>query len=40
MKEHPKFTFIAKPSKGKGGEGIYLVQKYTDIPSYSWSPKS
>jgi glutathione synthase/RimK-type ligase-like ATP-grasp enzyme len=25
MKLHPKFTFIAKPSRGKGGEGIFLV---------------
>ena len=33
MKEHPKFTFIAKPSRGKGGEGIVLVQKFGDIPA-------
>ena len=32
MKEHPKFTFIAKPSRGKGGEGIFLINKFTDIP--------
>lgn len=33
MKKHPSFTFIAKPSKGRGGEGIILVQKFTDIPN-------
>lgn len=25
MKLHPKFTFIAKPTKGKGGEGIFMI---------------
>mmetsp|Transcript_19273 Transcript_19273/g.18416 ORF Transcript_19273/g.18416 Transcript_19273/m.18416 type:complete len:90 (-) Transcript_19273:546-815(-) len=25
MKAKPKFTFIVKPSKGKGGEGITLI---------------
>ena len=40
MKEHPKFTFIAKPSSGKGGEGIFLIQKYSDIPQQNWSFKS
>ena len=39
MKKHPKFTFIAKPSKGRGGEGIVLVQKFSDIPNQSWSFK-
>lgn len=32
MQEHPKFFFIGKPSKGKGGEGIILIQKFRDIP--------
>jgi glutathione synthase/RimK-type ligase-like ATP-grasp enzyme len=36
MKEHPKFTFIAKPSRGKGGEGIFLINKFSDLPSSSW----
>ena len=40
MKDHPKFTFIAKPNKGKGGEGIFLMSKYSDLPTYSWSTKS
>ena len=39
MKNHPKFTFIAKPSRGKGGEGITLVQKFSDIPNQSWNFK-
>jgi len=36
MKEHPKFTFIAKPSRGKGGEGITLIQRYQDLVN-TWS---
>ena len=40
MKDHPKFTFIAKPNKGKGGEGIFLISKYSDLPTYSWSTKT
>ena len=36
MKDHPKFTFIAKPSRGRGGEGIMLVQKFADLPK-NWS---
>eukprot|EP00347_Sterkiella_histriomuscorum_P023762 403333471 len=39
MKKHPTFTFIAKPSSGKGGEGIVLVQKFSDIPNQSWNFK-
>ena len=29
MKAHPKFTFIAKPNSGKGGEGIFLIEKFS-----------
>ena len=36
MKDHPKFTFIAKPSRGRGGEGIMLVQKFSDLPK-NWN---
>ena len=25
MQLHPKFTFIGKPSRGRGGEGIILI---------------
>jgi hypothetical protein len=32
MAEHPNFYFIGKPSRGKGGEGIILIQKFADIP--------
>ena len=32
MTAHPNFWFIGKPSCGKGGEGIMLIQKYNDIP--------
>ena len=32
MAAHPKFFFIGKPSCGKGGEGIMLLQKFSDIP--------
>ena len=33
MKKHPAFTFIAKPSKGKGGEGIVLISKFSEVPT-------
>ena len=32
MEKHPNFMWIAKPSSGKGGEGISLVTKFKDIP--------
>jgi len=32
MELHPNFHFIGKPSRGKGGEGIILIEKFTDIP--------
>ena len=37
MKAHPKFTFIAKPNSGKGGEGIFLIEKFNQIPKNLWS---
>ena len=37
MEQHPKFTFICKPNSGKGGEGIFLVEKFKDIPRSLWS---
>jgi len=33
MEAHPRFCFIGKPSCGKGGEGIFLLQKIKDIPN-------
>jgi glutathione synthase/RimK-type ligase-like ATP-grasp enzyme len=32
MELHPNFHFIGKPNRGKGGEGIILIEKFTDIP--------
>jgi glutathione synthase/RimK-type ligase-like ATP-grasp enzyme len=32
MRAFPNYTFIAKPSKGRGGDGIFLVKKFTDLP--------
>jgi len=32
MRYHPNQTFISKPSRGRGGEGITLVKKFTDLP--------
>jgi len=29
---HPSFVFIGKPSCGKGGEGIFLIDKFSKIP--------
>ena len=33
MEQHPRFCFIGKPSCGKGGEGIFLLQKMKDLPN-------
>jgi len=32
--------FIGKPSKGKGGEGIFLISKFEDIPRREWIANS
>lgn len=37
MELHPKFFFIGKPSRGRGGEGIILIQKFKDIPKNVFS---
>jgi hypothetical protein len=37
MTQHPKFIFICKPNSGKGGEGIFLVEKFKNIPKNLWS---
>ena len=37
MRHFPYQTFIAKPSKGRGGEGITLVKKFQDLPKNAFS---
>jgi glutathione synthase/RimK-type ligase-like ATP-grasp enzyme len=32
MRQFPNQTFIAKPSKGRGGDGIFLVKKFSELP--------
>jgi predicted ATP-grasp superfamily ATP-dependent carboligase len=32
MKAFPSYTYIAKPSKGRGGDGIFLVKKFNELP--------
>ena len=32
MRHFPNQTFICKPSRGRGGEGISLIKKYHDLP--------
>lgn len=32
MRHFPNQTFICKPSKGRGGEGITLAKKFSDLP--------
>lgn len=32
MRNFPNQTFIAKPSKGRGGDGIFLVKKFSELP--------
>lgn len=31
MKSFQNYTFIVKPSKGKGGKGIFLIKKFSDL---------
>lgn len=35
MKKNSSFTFICKPSSGRGGDGIVIVRKFVDIPKTS-----
>ena len=39
MKSKPTFTFICKPDSGKGGEGIFLVERFKDIPKSLYDSK-
>lgn len=32
MRAFPSYTYIAKPSKGRGGDGIFLVKKFSELP--------
>lgn len=32
MRNYSNYTFIAKPSKGRGGDGIFLVRKFSELP--------
>jgi len=34
MENNPDMWYIAKPSKGCGGEGIFLINKLEDIPRW------
>lgn len=36
MRQFPGQTFIAKPSKGRGGEGIQLIKKFNELPKGSY----
>lgn len=37
MEQHPRFFFIGKPSRGRGGEGIILISRFKDIPKNVFS---
>ena len=37
MRHFPNQTFICKPSKGRGGEGITLVRKFSDLPKNAFT---
>lgn len=37
MRHFPNQTFICKPSRGRGGEGISLVRKFSDLPKNAFS---
>jgi glutathione synthase/RimK-type ligase-like ATP-grasp enzyme len=32
MRHFPNQTFICKPSRGRGGDGISLIRKFSDLP--------
>ena len=36
MRHFPNQTFISKPSKGRGGEGISLIKKFSDLPKSAY----
>ena len=37
MRHFPNQTFICKPSKGRGGDGISLIRKFSDLPKNAFS---
>lgn len=37
MRHYPNQTFICKPSKGRGGEGITLLRKFSDLPKNAFT---
>lgn len=37
MRKSPNQTFICKPSRGRGGEGIQLARKFSDLPRQAFS---
>lgn len=37
MRHYPNQTFICKPSRGRGGEGITLARKFTDLPKSAYT---
>ena len=37
MRHYPSQTFICKPSKGRGGEGITLLRKFADLPKNAYT---
>jgi hypothetical protein len=37
MRHYPNQTFICKPSRGRGGEGITLARKFSDLPKNAFT---
>ena len=37
MRHYPNQTFICKPSRGRGGEGITLARKFSDLPKSAFT---
>jgi hypothetical protein len=37
MRHFPNQTFICKPSRGRGGEGITLLRKFSDLPKNAFT---